>query len=80
MFLKLIGLRSGLPDYFLPVPNDKYIGLWLEMKRRNQINVKKRDNQNEWIAKLNNIGHYASYAYGCDHAFEIAHKYLNNKI
>lgn len=78
-FLKLIGLKPGLPDYHLPLPNDKYHGLWIEMKTVNEVNKKKRKNQTEWIEKLNRIGHYATYAYGWENAATIVKDYLGNK-
>lgn len=79
-FLKLIGMKAGLPDYHLPVANDRYHGLWLEMKKRNQINMAKRLTQSDWLEKLKKIGHYADYAYGWEHAAKITMDYLNNKI
>lgn len=79
-FLKLIGMRPGIPDYFLPLANETWNGLWLEMKLPNAMDEKKRNNQNEWIEKLKKIGHYASYAYGWQEAVEITTQYLANKI
>lgn len=78
--LKAIGMRPGLLDYQYPIPNVKYLGLWIEMKRSDEINKKKRENQGEWIEKLNKVGHYATYAYGCDHAIAITTNYLENRI
>jgi hypothetical protein len=76
--LKVIGLRAGVPDYFFPVPNEKYHGLWIEMKAVKGSTT--RDNQKEWIEKLKKIGHYATYAYGWQDAAKIATDYLTNKI
>lgn len=78
--LKKIGLRPGLPDYHLPLSNKKYNGLWIEMKRSNQAGIKKNQKQDDWITKLNAIGHYATYAYGWHHAAEVILDYLGNKI
>lgn len=75
-----IGMRPGLPDYHLPFANNKYHGLWIEMKTKDQVNKKKRENQEEWIAKLTKINHYACYAYGCDDAVRITQDYLQNKL
>ncbi len=79
-YLKLIGFRAGLPDYFLPVANSSHQGLWLEMKTVDERNKKKRDNQNNWIDSLNKIGHYATYVYGWQDAAKITTDYLNNRI
>jgi hypothetical protein len=75
-----IGMRPGLLDYQWPVRNDKYIGLWLEFKRVDQREKKKDADQEEWIENLREIGHYASYAYGCEHAIKIYTDYVNNRL
>lgn len=78
--LKLIGLRAGLPDYQLPIPNKNWNGLWIEMKKRSHAGKTKKDNQNEWISKLIKVKQYATYAYGWEDAAKITMDYLNNKI
>jgi len=75
-----IGMRPGLLDYQWPVPNRKYLGLWLEFKRKDQREEKKKPEQDEWIEKLLKIGHYATYAYGCDDAIKIYTDYVNNRL
>jgi hypothetical protein len=75
-----IGMRPGLPDYHLPLKNDRFMGLWIEMKRKDEQDKKKKAEQDAWIARLNKIGHYATYAYGADEAIRITNQYLNNKI
>ena len=50
------------------------------MKTKDQRDQPKRENQDEWIAKLRKIGHYATYAYGCQDAINITLRYLNNEI
>lgn len=75
-----IGLRKGLPDYHYIVPNDKYAGLWIEMKRTTELGKKHRPEQDEWIARLKKRGHYAGYAYGADDAIRIYTDYVNNRI
>lgn len=67
-------------DYQWPVPNKKYIGLWLEFKRVDERGKKTKPEQDEWIARLLKIGHYASYAYGCDDAIKIYTDYVNNRL
>lgn len=75
-----IGMRPGLLDYQWPVRNQKYIGLWLEFKRIDKREEKKDASQDEWIENLREIGHYASYAYGCEDAIKIYTDYVNNKL
>lgn len=79
-FLKLIGMRPGLPDYHLPLPNQKYHGLWIEMKPKGKIGKRTDLEQDEWLARLKKIGHYAVYAYGWEEAASITTRYLLNKI
>lgn len=74
-----VGMRPGLPDYHLPVPLGGYHGLWLEIKRRGFEGHKKDGMQDLWIARLLKLGHYATYAYGCDDAIRICSDYLQNK-
>jgi hypothetical protein len=75
-----IGMRSGLPDYFLPIPNKNWYGLWLEMKRVDGRNKKKDEKQEEWIAKLIKVCYYATYTYGFDDAVRIVKDYLDDRI
>ncbi len=78
--LVAIGMSPGLMDYQWPVPNQKYLGLWIEMKKRDQRDAPKKKEQEAWIEKLNKIGHYAAYAYGCEDAIRIYTDYVNNKL
>ena len=79
-YLNCIGLRKGLPDYQLPIPNENWLGLWIEMKTIDQRNRKQKKEQIEWIDRLIKIGHFATFAYGWQHAAEITMDYLNNKF
>jgi hypothetical protein len=78
--LKKIGLRPGVPDYQLPLPNEKYRGLWIEMKRSDQRNRAKPANQISWVERLNEKGHYACFAYTAKEALGICINYLENKL
>lgn len=79
-YLKLIGFRKGLPDYQLPVPNQRWSGLWIEMKRTVERTRSKRPEQIEWIRKLKEIRQFATFAYGWEDAARITSDYLNNII
>lgn len=79
-YLQLIGMRKGLPDYQLPIPNNKFHSLWLEMKRINQKNRKKDTDQLAWQERLLRAGHCAIFVYGWEDAAKITIAYLNNKI
>lgn len=75
--LKLMGLKRGYPDYFLAIPNGKYHGLFLEMKRRDGASKKKNEDQDSVIEKLNKQGYSAKYVYGWEHARDEVLNYLN---
>ncbi len=78
--LRTVGLTPGVCDYQYLVSNGKYHTLWIEMKRANERERKKRPEQDAFIEMLLKNGHYASYAYGCDDAIRIYTEYVNNKL
>jgi len=70
---KAMGLKSGVPDLFLPTPRKGYHGLFIEMK------VKKgrtTQNQDEWIREFRYQGYKAEVAHGFDEAVEIIKGYI----
>lgn len=75
--LKLIGLRAGLPDYYLPVPNNNFLGLWVEMKTKSGS---LSQYQKEWLFKLNKLGHCAKSCRGWQEAAQLTMDYLANKL
>lgn len=72
--LKKEGVKSGVPDIFLPCKRGLYAGLWIEMKA---IKGKISENQTEWIKNLRNAGYEAKVCYGFDDAKETILKYLS---
>lgn len=79
--LKKQGVKSGVPDLFLPVAVYKgngqwYHGLFIEMKRRK--GGKLSNNQKEWILKLDEQGYKVTVAKGYNDAIKIITDYLNN--
>lgn len=58
--LKAEGVKSGVPDICLPVPNGKYSSLYIELK--NGTRGKVSDNQAWWLEKL---GYYGSLSVVC---------------
>lgn len=79
MFLKRAGVRSGVPDYFLPIPRGGYHGLWLEMKRRDQVGRKKRPEQLDWQKKLRENGYVSEFVYGWEDCVRVMKLYLEGK-
>ena len=86
--LKKQGVSAGVPDLCIPIPNDDYHGLYIEMKRRPKIlkNGKKSytnssvsKTQSSWIGTLNAFKYYAAICYGSDEAIKVIKEYLENK-
>ena len=67
------GVRAGVPDLCLPVPNGTYSALYIELKSGTNTASKE---QKEWIAKLNNAGNRAVVCRGWQAAVKEACEYL----
>lgn len=52
--LKRMGVKAGIPDFFLPVRKGKYHGLFIEIKSQKG---KLSDTQKEVISKINEQGY-----------------------
>lgn len=71
--LKLMGVKSGVPDLFLPAARGKYHGLFIELKAENG---KPSDNQMWWFRELNNQDYFSAVCYGWLQAAELIQRYL----
>ena len=72
--LKKQGVKSGVPDLFLPVARGKYHGLFIEMKASKG---RLMENQKTWLRRLNKQGYLAVVAWGYDEAVQTIEGYLN---
>lgn len=72
--LKLMGVRSGVPDLSLPVPKSPYNGLYIEMKTETG---RLSDNQKWWICELKKQGYRCEVCYGWEAAVAVLEDYLN---
>lgn len=72
--LRRMGMRSGVSDYFLPVPVRPFAGLWLELKRLK--GSKTTDEQLNWLAKMREQGYATGIGYGWLDAKRIIEEYL----
>jgi len=77
--LKKEGVKSGVPDLFLPVPRitpftDGYYGLYIEMKAPKG---RTSENQEWWIEKLEKRGYRVEVCYGFEEAREVIEEYLS---
>lgn len=77
--LKREGVKAGVPDLCLPVPNDSYHGLYIEMKKRDHSNHPSKM-QKIWIKRLQKKGYRVDVAYGADEAIKIICDYLEIEI
>jgi hypothetical protein len=78
--LIMIGLLPGALDYFIQKPNQKWHGIYIDMKRKDQREKNKDSEQEAFIENALKDGYYATYAYGCDDAIKIYTDYINNRI
>jgi len=88
---KIRNLKSsrGIPDLIIPEPIGNYHGLFIEMKRTDEVifnkdgSLRKDEHlseQNKIIESLKLKGYYASFACGKTEAITIIRKYLANKL
>lgn len=73
--LKAEGVKSGVPDIFLPVARHGVHGLFIELKKPKKGRAS--DNQSDWIDRLRAQGYGAAIAHGWDEAREIIFKYFS---
>lgn len=75
--MKLAGVKKGVPDITIPVPNDKYTSLFIEMKVKPN---KPSPEQLDMLKDLNAVGAYAVICWSADEAIEVIQKYVSNKL
>ena len=71
--MKAEGVKRGVPDYLLPVPNGEYHGLFIELKTKTGSTSKE---QKQWLHALTQQGYLAVVAKGADEAISTVQKYL----
>lgn len=81
--LKLMGLRPGVSDLFIPYPSRtrQFSGLWLEVKRNMHYppSARKTDTwvqQEIWIERMKTVGFDGHFCYGFIDGKEIIERYL----
>ena len=74
--LKDQGVKPGVPDICLPVPNKIYHALYIELKRRK--GGRTSDAQRQWIADLNGYGNRAVVCKGWEEARDVILDYLRH--
>ena len=76
--LKKEGLRTGVPDLFIPVPRGAYHGLFVEMKRKKGGTVSPE--QKDWIKRLTDQGYLAVVCHGAIDAENVFNRYIKLKF
>lgn len=71
--LKAMGVKSGVPDLFLPIMRNGRGGLWIELKKIGGIVSKE---QCDWIVLLVDQGYAARICYGWIEARDALLQYL----
>lgn len=75
MNLKKQGVKAGVPDIFIAYPNDKYHGLFIEMKYgANKLSA----HQIKMIELLKNNHYKVMVCYSWDEAKNVTMEYINN--
>lgn len=73
------GLVSGIPDLMIPVGRGTYLGLWIELKRKETPTLKNgvaSQRQIAIIKHLNSRGYLAKIIYGFDAAKKFIDDYM----
>lgn len=70
------GVRSGVPDLFLPCARGGYHGLWIEMKA---MGGRVSREQEKWRKELLEQGYMSVVCYGAAAAIETIEKYMRQK-
>lgn len=77
--LKAEGVKSGVPDLFLPVPRGGMHGLWVELKARRKGACASVD-QVWWLERLAVVGYMAVVCHGWEEARGVIEAYLGGKL
>lgn len=67
------GVKSGVPDLFIPVIRPQYGGMFLEMKRKGG---KLSDVQKFWLNQLEEEGYRVKVAFSVDEAIKAIEEYV----
>ena len=78
--LKQMGVSSGVSDYQLLIPNEKYNYLVIELKRANKKDGAASKSQKEYILEVNKNGGYGCICHGFCAALHVLELYLSNEL
>ena len=84
--MKQTGLLPGVPDIFIPIPEDGigdrdwYYGLYIEMKRADKRLSRVEPHQADIIERLRAQGYYVAVCYGCAEAIDVVERYFRGEL
>ena len=78
--LKKQGVKSGVPDIFLPLARCGYHGLYIELKKMKDSTPKGvlSPNQEIWLESLRNEGYKTAVCYGWKEAKDVIEDYISD--
>lgn len=74
--MRKAGVKSGIPDIMIPLPNERYHGLFIEMKVKPN---KATPEQKVMLHALALAGYYSVICWSAEEAIEVTSDYLKNK-
>ena len=74
---RAMGVKSGVPDLFLPVARGGYHGLFIELKRTKGGRVSQE--QEFWLRALRVTGYAAEVCHGWEDAAQVIMEYLRQE-
>lgn len=74
--LKAEGVRSGVADLFLSIPNREYHGLYIEMKKPKG---RQQESQKQFQHEVEEQGYRYAICYSLDEFMELVNEYLSNR-
>jgi hypothetical protein len=77
--LKDEGVRRGVSDLIMLVPNERYFGLCLEFKRAEETWSAVSMDQRDFLYQAEKDGYAAGVAFGFDHGRYLMTRYLNGE-
>lgn len=80
----LLGRKKGASDLFLILPNKKYHGFFIEMKKFYSLNSRKRitevrEEQKIFLKKRREKGYAGDVAFGFLECIDLLNEYINDK-
>ena len=73
--LKRMGVKKGVPDFFLAFPIDGYAGFWLELKvGKNKVTPE----QEGFLQRKTSRGYLCAHCHGFEAGKELIETYLRN--